>query len=373
MSSSVEVVVLDHVGDRPVILENTLRVEYARAVGYPGGFKVTLPQDAYDPTLFAIDSRVEFWRSLPGGRKILDTDSPFFIRRRRRRRGPDGSATFEFLGPSAVELCARRIVAYPAASGQAVSNGPIDDILKVVMRENFSSDATNANRQIAAEFLTIEANQSLGPTVRVRYARRNVLDLFRDLMAGSMSVGEPVFFDVIRRDRVGLSFRTYIGQRGSDHGPGSSSPIVFSAAAGNLAEDAYDEDYEDEINVGYAGGSGEEADRLERAYKDATRELRSVWGRREAWVDARDSSDADALLQDATNVVLEGRPRNTISGTLISTEGTRYGIDWGFGDRVVAESFGVTTEAWANAIAVTIDERGEETITSKVEGVEVSA
>lgn len=371
--SSVEVVLLDALGGRPVILEDVLSIEYARAVGARGGFKIALPLGRYPVSAFQVDYRIEFWRTLPNGRKVLDTDTPFFIRGRRRARGADGSAVLEIRGPSAVELCARRIVAYAAASAQAVSNGPVDDVMKVVMRENFSTDATNVNRRIAEGLLVIDANESLGPTVKVRYSRRNVLDLFGELMAGSMAIGAPVFFDVVRHDSRALAFRTFIGQRGANRGASSGSPLVFSAGSGNLTEDVFEESYEDEVNVAYAGGSGQEADRLVGAYKDAERELRSVWGRREEWVDARDSSDIDALTQEATAAVLEGRPRNTVTGTLLSTEGARYGVDWGFGDRVVAESFGQTAEVWVNALSVVIDQAGEESITSKVEGVDVSA
>lgn len=369
----VEIVLLDIFGERVQVIGDFYTATYARSIGFPGSMTLELPLDAYDPNIFQIDGRVEFWRDVEGGRKILDTETPFFIRRRRRIRDESGDVRFVVSGPAAVELCTRRIVDYPAASQEAISNAPIDSIMVQVMKENFGTLAT-ASRRVSSEFLDIPStNPTLGPTSKVRYARRNVLELFRDLMYGSYSSGTPVFFDVVRYDQRKLAFRTYVGQRGANHGFSSPEPVVFSADAGNLAGDEFDENYDDEITAATAGGSGEEADRVTATYNESTRSGRSPFGRREAWVDARDSGDADALEQDATQAVNEGRPKNAVAGTLQSTSKTRYGVHWGFGDRVVAEIFGFELEVWVNAVSVSIDTKGGQNITAKVESVEVTA
>lgn len=372
MAGDVEIVLLDLFGERRETLEGVTSINYARALGYPGSMTLELPVDAYDPQIFEIDSRIEFWRDIGEGRRILDTDAPFFIRRRRRKRSADGEVTLTISGPSAVELCNRRIVNYNAGSAQASKNAPADNMMKAIMRENFGTSAS-ATRQVSAEYLAIGGDFSLGPTVRAKFSRRNVLEVLRDLMFGSFSTGTPTFFDVVRYDQRALLFRTYVGQRGADHGRSSSEPVVFSAEAGNLTEDEFDENYEEEVTFATAGGSGQEADRVTASYNETTRSGRSPFGRREAWVDARDDADPTSLNQDATAAVNEGRPRLTVAGSLQSTEGTRYGKHWGFGDRVVAEIFGFELEVWVSAVAVSITEGGEENVTAKVEGVEVTA
>lgn len=368
----VEVVLLNPLGERVEIIGDYYTASYARSLGFIGSASVEMPLDAYNPGSFQIDGRLEFWREIEGGRSVLDTDTSFFIRRRRRVRQEGGEVNLTVSGPSAVEILNRRIVAWPAGSAQAVSNGPIDDIMLVVMRENFGT-AADPDREVSTDYLDIPANLSLGSTLKIRYARRNILELFRELSDASLQTSVPIFFDVVRHDQRALRFQPFAGQRGADHSASSPAPVVFSAETGNLSQDMLDENYEDEITVAWAGGQGEEADRVMGVGFDLVRLARSPWGWRETFIDGRDSTDSTALGSEASAAVVSGRPKNTVSATLLSTEQTRYGQHWGFGDRVVSEIFGFQFDVWVNAVSVTLTPDGKEEVVAKVEGVSVGA
>jgi hypothetical protein len=370
-TGDVEIVLLNILGERTTVIGEYYSASYARSLGFPGAASIEVPFDAYDPSLFQIDGRLEFWREIEGGRRVLDTDAPFFIRRRKRVRQESGEVTLVISGPSAVEILNRRIVAWPAGSAQTVSNGPIDDIMLVVMRENYGV-AADPDREVSSDYLNIPSNLSLGSTLKIRYARRNILEIFRELSDASLQTDTPIFFDVVRHDQRALRFQPFAMQRGADHSASSTEPVSFSAAVGNLGEDSLDENYEDEITVAWAGGQGEEADRLVGVGYDLTRLARSPFGWREIFVDGRDSKDQTALNSEAQAAVAAGRPRNTVAASLLSTEQTRYGQHWGFGDRVAVEVFGSQFDAWVNAVGVTLSQGGEQDVTAKVEGVSVS-
>src|SRR5690606_15736220 len=96
--------------------------------------------------------------------------------------------------------------------------------------------------------------------------------------------GTPVFFDIVAPEPSGLQFRTYIGQRGTDHAfATSTNPIQVASEAGTLDEVERSFDYSDEVNWVLAAGQGLGADRAIATAGDNARILLSPLNRREAF------------------------------------------------------------------------------------------
>jgi len=62
-----------------------------------------------------------------------------------------------------------------------------------------------------------------------------------------------------------------------------------------------------------------------------------------------------------------GRPKFTFGGTPLDTAGSRFGIDWDFGDRIPARYRGVNFEILVNAVTLNVDDKGNETISARLD------
>jgi hypothetical protein len=115
----------------------------------------------------------------------------------------------------------------------------------------------------------------------------------------------------------------------------------------------------------YGAGQGEAAARtIEQAY-DVTRYGISQWNRREALADARNQPDANGVLAAARTALDAGKPQLRFGGTPVDTQGTRFGVDWNFGDRVSASYRGYKFTAIIRMVSISVNENGEETIAAR--------
>lgn len=345
-------------GTRIALLERVMQVDYARAVGRVGAWSLVLPgQDA--PPLSA-GTVVEIWRD---GRLemagFIDT-----LVWAGQTRGEDWLVVS---GQDGLALLDRRIVAYAAGSSQASKTGAADDVMKAIVRENLGGDATDTDRDLSALGFSVEEDASLGATVTRAFAWQTVLDTL-----GALSQESGVVFDVRPRlvgEGIGFEFITRPDYLGADRSEAGGSPTYFGPAFGNMEFARLEYEYRDEVTAVYAGGQGQEADRLIAA---TTRSPRGPWGRRERFVDARSEPGSDAVDSRAAAALEAGRARLRFSGELKDTPQTRYGVDWGYGDKVVGSYRGQQFAGPVVSVRVQKDETGKETIEARLE-VEVDA
>lgn len=370
LGADLEIVVRNPEGVRLGSIDKVISCEYGRSVGYPGSAVLSVNLGDLPYSLRKRDTRIGFWRDVGGGRTVLDTDTEFLVRGSNIKRTPDGTPRLTVRAVSAVDLLRRRIVAYAAGSSRAEQTGPIDDIMKTVVRENLGASATDVARRLDPKYFTVATNDSLGVSITKAFARRNVLELLRELMLSSLNDQPPIFFDVVRSSALAYEFRTYAGQRGIDRSGGNA--FVFSSEHANLSEEEIDLDAREEVNVAYAGGQGQKADRAVVEYADPERVLASPFNRCEAWVDSRDATKTSVLTADAKSRVRQGRSRIRVLGRLLSVPGSRYGVDWGFGDKVKGKVFHLTRTVWLNSLKVTIASSGDEQIEARIEGLDAS-
>lgn len=259
-----------------------------------------------------------------------------------------------------VDLLRRRIVASAAGTAGARKAGFAEVIMKAFASEAFGPLASAA-RQFPG--VTIQANQSLGQSVTKAAAWRNLLLTLQEITADSAQAGTYIAFDVVCVAPNALEFQVYAGQRGQDQ----RSSLLIGTDYGNLTDVDIDYAADDEVSFAYAGGQGEGSERQITGYADSARAVASDYNRIEDFIDSRnvDYVNIADLTNEARAAVRDGRPRMGMQGSLVSTDATRFGRDYDFGDYIRAQTRRGSFDARIDAVQVTI-ENGVETVAAKL-------
>lgn len=336
-----------------------LRLEYVRAVNQIGAMTLTLPPSV-PLSYLQRDGRILVYRSTPGATPRLDMDAVWLIVGVKRALSERGEQVTIVKAVDAVDLLRRRTVAYAAGSSQAAKTDEADDLIKAVVRENLSGSATDSLRRIDADLFVVSGNTSQGVSISKAFSRRNVLTVCQEVADASTQAGTYLAFDVVWNGAA-LEFRTYAQWRGVDHRfPGGVNPIILSADTGSLTAVEYAIDYSSEVTAAYAGGQGEGTSRAIWRTIDTARAALSPFAWCEVFVDARDTADSNDLESEADAAVRGGRPRVLFSGTVnADAPGAMYGRDYGFGDVVTAQAFGVNVDCRLDAVQVALSAERE--------------
>jgi hypothetical protein len=354
---STQIYYRDPAGNLQTIIQNFVSLEYARAENKIGYLNLALDPAQFDTRLLRENARLEPWRSVGGNSAYLDGESVFFLRNWGYEINSDGSEIIRLECFDGNYLLDAPIVAYAAGSAQAERTNEIDDMMKSIIRDNLGADATDTARNLGVSVLTVQADTSLAPSTTKSFSRRNVLSVLQELATESLQQGVYLSFDVVYTGSTTLEFRTFTGQRGTNHGKASASPVVISRERKNFEEPKLWERHADERNYIYAGGQGEKAARV---IKTASTVDALGINRREFWVDAR-QADVDAAVQADANAALGlYRAKKTLTGKIIDTDGCRDGLHYQYGDKVYAEYRGQGYDAHLDMMHVTI-QAGQET------------
>jgi hypothetical protein len=368
MSVQYEIWLFDPTGVPLALFTDGLEFKLAWAANGVGALTLMLP-DSRPLAYYAIDSRIEVWRLVDGGSRQLVGETCWLVRKAEQKM--QGGATEHVITAlHANDLLRRRIVAYKAASAQASKTAvAADNLLKAIMRENYGASATDAARDLSA-WLSVAADLTLAPTVSKAFAWRKVYDVLLDVCQASWlnASPTPLYFDVVVPTAGTLEFRTYVNQRGNDHSSTSASPVVFSPERGNLVNPSVATDNQNEANYVYVGGGGQEASRVVREVSDAARIGTSPLNRCEAFRDSRMDTDNTTLDNEGRAELRDRRPKTTFAGSILDTPAARFGIEWSWGDRVVAEYGDISYDCVINALGIGVAE-GRETITAKLENI----
>lgn len=341
-------------------------LEYVISLHQIGACSILLPGD-FDRDLLAIDNMIEIEREPDGGMMYLER--AFFLRRRRRWTDNQGQRFYQIGGLDGLYLLngPGRIIANAAGSSQASKTDQADDMMKAVVREQMGTSAAAA-RQWNSSHFSVQADLAAGPSITKAFAWREVLRVLQDLAGAADAAGTPVYFDVVPVEPGKFEFRTFTGQPGQDRTyPNGNNPIVFSEEFGNLAEPDLEEDYSDEVTYVYCGGQGEGTARTIVEVEDATRSGRSIWGRREAWQDARQDTSTNGITAAANARLAEGKPKIRFGAKLLDVPGSVYGKDWRWGDKVSCIDEGQQHDGIVKVVRVKVDKDGKEDIDARVE------
>lgn len=355
----------DPFGVRLNVLDAIQSLEYARTVNSIGALTLTLPAKAYDYANFKIDGRIGVYRAVGGGPLALEMETAWLIVRRNKLLSASGERLVKLTAVDGVDLLRRRIVAYAAGAAYAEKSDYADDMMKEIVSQNLGSGATDTTRSIAT-YLTIQADLSLGASLRKGFAWRNVLTVFQELAQASDTAGTYLAFDVVCTDPTAtqaFEFRTYANWRGVDHRwPNGSNPVILSPENGTLANVDLGELFDEEINAAYAGGQGEGAARVTASSLDATRIGLSPLRRSEGFADARQTAVTATVTDEADSLVREGMPRRVFTGKIVPTQGVQYGLDWRWGDYVTAQFENLSYDCRIDTVHVQVDASGNETV-----------
>jgi hypothetical protein len=353
----------DPAGQRINLLDSAINWSLGCTLNNIGWWSITLP-GTFDVDLLRIDSIVEFWRAPSGGK--LKRQLSGFLRAIRFETNIDGLDTTVIKGPDVNELMARRIVAYAAGESEAIKTDNAGDIIKAIARENLGALAPAARDLTNAGF-SVQNDLADGQSITKGFSWRQVFRVIQDISGASQGYGSGLYWAVVPTGVASFQLQTFADQPGMDRTFDSGSPVMFGVDWGNLASPTLELDYSEEITYVYGLGQGQESAREVVEIEDIPRSLRSPWGRREAYSDARNESSTAGVTAAARKRLREGEPRLYFTGELLDMPNSRYGLDWEFGDKVTVTYRGYQLDGVINAIRLDINSDGKESIQARLE------
>lgn len=352
-------------GEALAIAGTFLSLDYTLATNTPGELTLTLPA-TFNYRLLGPDARLTVIRD-----NQVVGNTCWFVQESWIEFS-NNAYTIGVAAESALSLLRRRIVGYADGTAQANKTAVADDILKALVRENLGASAVAARD--LTPYLAVQGDAARSVSLTMQAAWDNVLDVARDIADATKHSGtaaQLLFFDIELLDPQSgsMEFRTFVEQRGNNHSAAGPRPVLFSPESGNVEQAERRYVYRDEVTWVYAGDSGQGTDRIVDDSGDAVRAGRGIFGRREAFHNAGDT----ATPGDAIPAVLAaGRPRKTVTASLVDTPDTRYGTHWNHGDTVNLVFAGETGDYRINSLSVSVRD-GTETIQAVLETDDVYA
>lgn len=119
-------------------------------------------------------------------------------------------------------------------------------------------------------------------------------------------------------------------------------PVIFSHEFDNIQSQDYVDNWLQYKNVGYAGGQGEDEDRLIQMVGSGT-----GFDRRESFLDCSSAEDAIELTSMGEQSLAQQKRIQTFNGLILSTGSFVYERDWDLGDRVTLpqKKWGLTMDS----------------------------
>ena len=366
-----EVWFVDDFGKRLAQLDDVFSVSASRVVNGIG-FCVIRVKSIFDPSLLVKDRMFQLWRKPTSGAMSL-WRTYFYRKGRFETKG--SKETIVIGGPDANDLLRRRLTAnYSDVVATNQLNTYADDMMKTLVTDSMSDahllGVTAGTREWAD--LTVAADTSSGPILDKQFLLQRLLTpsgsggALTDIAKASEITGTPTFFDiqpkVVTSQSISFEFRTFIDQVGADR---TDLGLVFDQDRGTLRDPFLDWDASKEVNYVYAGGQGSGSARDIQQVYDATRYNESQWARCEGFADAREQ-ETGRVAQAGQAVLFAGRPIFRFGGIPLDTAGSRFGIDWNFGDRAKARYRGFEFAILINGITLTV-ENGKEKIAARLD------
>ena len=419
MPASYEFWLLDDSGKRIMLLRDHAFFAYSRPVKGYGTLTIGLPyrqfSERINPT-FQPDWRVSVWRSPKTGYPLRHEATYLLRMPKIYTRETDNLDIIQFYGRDAKDLLRRRYIIQPAGYSQTRKTDYIDDMMKEIVSEQMlygsAVDETGAQDNSRAypqgEF-TVQGDVSLGPSVTLAFADREVLDVLKELADTSRQLHESdpltyqrIYFDVVPFDAQGrleyilaedgepildeggyplldeasvetdavqgFEFVTFAGLRGQDR---TASALVFSKENNNLKEPYYTNSYMEEENSIVVKGFGRGDSRAVAIVQDTQRIGASRWNLCEGFQDASTEPDQDFLENYGYPRLYQGKNQEKISAVFLNVDESEdsprslYGIDWDLGDLLPVEYAGKRFDVEVDIVYVAVDENGKETITGR--------
>jgi len=351
-------------GVRVLSLDAFKWFESSRVANDVGTLALSL-QANFDVDEIKPDRMIQVWRAPIGGTMSLWRS--YFVRRWiYATSGSKQSIVVYGYDPNI--LLKWRVVGYDAGETETNITDYADDMLKAMVTENMLGSAASARDWSA--YISAETDLSAAPSITKEIQWRNVLEMCREICDASKEAGTLLWFDMAERGvtsgAISFIFRTFTNQPGRDRSSVKDVRVVFDQERGNMGNPEYEEDFTEEVTYVYAGGQGELDGRRMLEAENTARSGISVWGRKEAFVSATAQTSSDGTEQAAYSVLREGMPKRKFTSAVIDIDGSRFGRDWSFGDKVVARYRGNEFDSIITMVNIRV-ENGRETISARLE------
>ena len=317
--------------------------------------EIVIPQ-TLTPNDFSKDMLIEIWRDNGDGTITLDGETAYFLRGWNFYRDSEGKDLIYLYALDGNYIIDGREVEYAAESAQATKSGVACDVIKAIMRENFT-DATPTTRNLASTYFGVDANDGAGASVTKAFSRQQVLSTIQALVDQSRNAGTWITFDTVYDGALPFTFKTFTNQRGND----LRESITLSVEANTLNNPSLSFDYVNEKTAAYVAGRGENEARLVGS-ATSTAINDTVWSRREAVTENFQVTTTAGLNNEARALLNKNKGKVTLTGQIASTKGLKYGRDWNYGDRVLATYLGYTFDCRINGYEINYSSNGDNTV-----------
>jgi hypothetical protein len=345
------------------VIQAFTSLEYVRTENTIGNMILTIPRELMRYEDFAVGQLFEIWREKHGSLE-LQNDTAYFLQDWQFYTDTDGREYIQLYATDANWLLDTAIVWAYAGSSQAEKTGKPDDMMKAIVREQLGELVVAERRK-----LTVQNDVGAGgASITKAFAYRNVLTVLQELADIANENGVYLAFDVVRTAPATFQFRTYAGQRGTDHSRTSGDPRLVGKQYGNLAEASFGTFHSNERNWVLVGGQGEEDARVTVERYNTSRIGESKWNRREFFKDSRDNDNTAALQADGDEVLNDHKPKQILTGRLLDTPGMQFGVHYQFGDIVTAQAFGYNVDCHISSVRVKVDQDNGEQIDVRLRG-----
>ena len=346
------------------VIQAFTSLEYVRTENTIGSMVMTIPRELMRYEDFAVGQLFEIWREKHGSLE-LQNDTAYFLQDWQFYTDREGREYIQLYATDANWLLDTAIVWAYAGSAQAEKTGKPDDMMKDIVEEQLGMSSPYPYRR---KLLVAGKVGAGGASITKAFAYRNVYTVLQELADISNENGVYLAFDVVRTAPATFQFRTYAGQRGTDHSRTSGDPRLVGKQYGNLSEASFGTFHSDERNNIIVGGQGEGDARLIVYSQNLDRIGASKWNQRDYFKDSRDNDTVALLQADADEVLNEYKPKQILTGRLLDTTGMQFGVHYQFGDIVTAQAFGYNVDCHISSVRVKVDQDNGEQIDVRLRG-----
>jgi len=292
--------------------------------------------------LFVLDGQIEVWRRNP----IVDLDwylewaglfrtSNDFIK-------INDNNNYVAYGFSYLDFAHRGHIMWKSGTAQAFKEMAAETAMKEYVLENIGVLAlasAGRRRDHVYPGLTVQASSGAGSTWAGASEDENLMSVLEDI-AFFTAYGEAVIdFDIVANGDAQFEFRTYPGQRGTDHTEtGGNTPVIFSTTYGNMAVPMLSKNRSSEKTVAFALGRGIESER-EVSIEVSAEASDSPWNAIETVANASSTTGADQVSQRvavAKSELRENQFEEALSFQVLQLPSVYYGKHYTWGDKVTA-------------------------------------
>lgn len=329
---------------------------YSKAVNAVGALTARFTGESLRLDEIGEDYRIQVWRAVDEYAEYLELGQSWFVNRVITTVGNDQKRYIEVGAESALGLANRRVILYPTGHAQATIAEAADNAMKRIVDYNMWL-AAGTGRTSMAQYFGIFLNTSRGASVNKQVAWRNVLQTLQELARDSEFAGKPIFFDFITDVDIRLRFVTWLNQPGIDR---TDSIRPLSLEDGTLLSAQWGFDRSGETNVVYALGQEFSGARQVASASDAATSGITPFSRREATIDSRVATLTSELTAEAQAELGRRKSKTFVQAEVADIETFRYGIHWGYGDRLPVQVGGQTYNCLVEAISVNVSEGREQ-------------